>query len=360
MSFKQEYQGSLFQDPSTSNDFDIQIYTCDLCSASFTDEHTLAEHLNMHICEERFSIKTELESMTDDKCTTTKQKKVCELKNESSFYSLFPKLINAWDCEINTEIKEEDVDKNNNSMQMAHTNTTTQQKKGCEIKNTSSVLSLCPKLINEFDCEIKTETKQEVDEEKDNPVIMSQTNQTNMQYSVHSSQQTKAIKGKSSERYAIINIISGEEPFKCDICGAQFITKSCLRVHYRFHSGVRPLKCDICGEKCILNCDLKTHKSKHSGEEPFVKLFKCDICGTQFTQKGNLQKHTKIHTGKKPFKCDICGAQFTYKGNLKAHTKVHTRIHTDKKPFKCDLCGAQFTYKNSFIGHTKVHTRDSH
>lgn len=43
-----------------------------------------------------------------------------------------------------------------------------------------------------------------------------------------------------------------------------------------------------------------------SGEKPY----RCNICGAQFNRPANLKTHTRIHSGEKPYKCETCGARF--------------------------------------------------
>lgn len=43
-----------------------------------------------------------------------------------------------------------------------------------------------------------------------------------------------------------------------------------------------------------------------TGEKPY----RCNICGAQFNRPANLKTHTRIHSGEKPYKCETCGARF--------------------------------------------------
>lgn len=43
-----------------------------------------------------------------------------------------------------------------------------------------------------------------------------------------------------------------------------------------------------------------------SGDKPY----RCNVCGAQFNRPANLKTHSRIHSGEKPYRCDTCGARF--------------------------------------------------
>ncbi|XP_064461637.1 zinc finger protein 431-like [Ornithodoros turicata] len=77
----------------------------------------------------------------------------------------------------------------------------------------------------------------------------------------------------------------------------------------------------------------------HTGEKPY----KCDVCPAEFSQRTNLQQHKRTHPGKIPYKCDVCPAEFSQRGHLQhhKHLRYHKLTRTDEKPYKCDVrpCG---------------------
>lgn len=67
-----------------------------------------------------------------------------------------------------------------------------------------------------------------------------------------------------------------------------------------------------------------------SGERPF----KCEVCEATFVYPEHFKKHRRIHTGEKPFRCEVCHKAFNSRDNRNAHRFVHS----DKKPYECLVC----------------------
>ncbi|XP_069671074.1 zinc finger protein 239-like isoform X1 [Periplaneta americana] len=141
---------------------------------------------------------------------------------------------------------------------------------------------------------------------------------------------------------------TGEEVYKCDVCGMYFSELVHLRKHKTLHTAKRPFMCDVCGKYFSSSRDLKNHTIVHTGEKPFA----CDVCGKYFSQQGNLKTHATVHTGEKPFCCELCGKTFTALRTL----KNHLLIHLGEKPFCCELCGKHFSQLINLKKHIPVHT----
>ncbi|KAF5902449.1 B-cell CLL/lymphoma 6 member B protein-like, partial [Clarias magur] len=90
---------------------------------------------------------------------------------------------------------------------------------------------------------------------------------------------------------------SGEKPYRCNVCGAQFNRPANLKTHSRIHSGEKPYRCDTCGARFVQVAHLRAHVLIHTGEKPYP----CHICGTRFRHLQTLKSHLRIHTGEKPY-----------------------------------------------------------
>ncbi|XP_055475379.1 zinc finger protein 45-like isoform X1 [Psammomys obesus] len=137
--------------------------------------------------------------------------------------------------------------------------------------------------------------------------------------------------GKNACAQTVFLVCPGEEPYKCDECGASFRQTSCLQVHQRAHTGKKPYKCAECGKDFSWFSRLHAHHRVHTGEKPY----KCEECGKGFSSSSHLNIHCRVHTGEKPCKCEECGKGFS----SSSHLNIHCRVHTGEKPCKCEECG---------------------
>ncbi|XP_072543634.1 B-cell CLL/lymphoma 6 member B protein [Salminus brasiliensis] len=128
---------------------------------------------------------------------------------------------------------------------------------------------------------------------------------------------------------------SGEKPYRCNVCGAQFNRPANLKTHSRIHSGEKPYRCDTCGARFVQVAHLRAHVLIHTGEKPYP----CHTCGTRFRHLQTLKSHLRIHTGEKPYSCEKCDLRFRHKSQLRLHlrqkhgavtnTKIRYKVLTD-------------------------------
>lgn len=124
---------------------------------------------------------------------------------------------------------------------------------------------------------------------------------------------------------------SGDRPYRCNVCGAQFNRPANLKTHSRIHSGEKPYRCDTCGARFVQVAHLRAHVLIHTGEKPYP----CHTCGTRFRHLQTLKSHLRIHTGEKPYTCEKCDLHFRHKSQLRLHLRQkHGAITNTKVRYK--------------------------
>ncbi|XP_030609674.1 B-cell lymphoma 6 protein homolog isoform X1 [Archocentrus centrarchus] len=120
---------------------------------------------------------------------------------------------------------------------------------------------------------------------------------------------------------------SGDKPYRCNVCGAQFNRPANLKTHSRIHSGEKPYRCDTCGARFVQVAHLRAHVLIHTGEKPYP----CNTCGTRFRHLQTLKSHLRIHTGEKPYTCEKCDLHFRHKSQLRLHLRQKHGAVTNTK-----------------------------
>ena len=98
---------------------------------------------------------------------------------------------------------------------------------------------------------------------------------------------------------------------KCAICGKTFSRPWLLQGHLRTHTGTKDFH-------PFFLCIFFNWFSSLSGERPY----KCNLCPKAFADKSNLRAHTQTHSNAKPFECRHCGKTFALKSYLYKHEEA--------------------------------------
>jgi uncharacterized Zn-finger protein len=137
-----------------------------------------------------------------------------------------------------------------------------------------------------------------------------------------------------------------EKPYRCFVCGQQFIQKGSHEKHNTLHTVQWLYSCGLWGKTFRCTLDLNQYTKLHK-----VAAHMCSICGKVFTEHPNLDSHVQTHTGEKPYLCHTCGIPFTQK---EAWTK-HSRIPANDCPHQCSVCNKCFMTQSALNHHLGSH-----
>lgn len=114
-----------------------------------------------------------------------------------------------------------------------------------------------------------------------------------------------------------------EERYVCDICGRKFVLYSTFHLHKQWHKDPFPFPCRICKKRFKYRSVRSIHiRRDHTGESPY----KCHYCQAEFLKAVSLKKHITSHTKEFSYNCNICFKGFVQRRNLARHM---ARIHND-------------------------------
>lgn len=125
---------------------------------------------------------------------------------------------------------------------------------------------------------------------------------------------------KEKHMQQVHKIIS--ENLRCTVCGETFPnTKQCLE-HFRIAHTDDKLCCALCPQMFLSKARLERHMVSHTKEKPFL----CTICDKAFGFRSSLNQHMWMHRVDKRFKCTPCKKQFNQKVTWISHMKKCSQI----------------------------------
>ena len=146
------------------------------------------------------------------------------------------------------------------------------------------------------------------------------------------------------------------DPFRCDLCDAQFAqTRNLVRHFQTFHEKKKSFKCSICRKK---------FGAKQTLERHFVNVHKLDLDESKKLSQPTSNQGKEFDENKRPFSCSICDKAFAAKQTLQRHfASIHTQDYYvstnhgekaalyDFEKLECKTCDGSFATKDAFVYH---------
>ena len=132
-------------------------------------------------------------------------------------------------------------------------------------------------------------------------------------------------------------IHTGENPYKCVVCGKDFHCPTLLSKYRRSHSGKqknKPTSIKYVSWPSVLNKNIRDHERIHSADKPYNSK----ECSKYFRSSIAYAEHRIIPTVQKYYNCGECGKNYYLSSGLKQHSGIHLL----EKPHKCEECSKVF------------------
>ncbi|XP_022119471.2 zinc finger protein 808 [Pieris rapae] len=171
--------------------------------------------------------------------------------------------------------------------------------------------------------------------------------------------------------------------FPCEICKKTFPSQHKYNCHYDVvHRSVKKNKCTKCPARFADYFNKHKHMVEVHGEPPLeyrcnvcdaifkrryallchvrrrhleMKNVNCELCSYKCYTVTELKVHMIKHVGERTNQCGICKKAYARKKTL----KEHMRIHANDRRFVCAICGQGFVQNCSLKGHMRSHHADS-